>query len=252
MKNVLPVCAGLALVLGSLAACGPTEEEIMAQQRAEEWTAVGEARDALQALRDEANAIQAKVDQGAEALELDEEGFAALQEELTAKIEEVNGAADSFSGQLVQFINNGVDQDLEESQEHLDAIRMKSSEDLLLAADYVQRGGDYRRAVQILETQAQFDTDNAELAEKLAYYKDWRYITKERFDQLKKGMTQQEVRDTIGVPYHRNVRDYPEQKSEGWFYQKDKDGPDAGEATAVFFRKSGGEWKVTQLMWEAQ
>ena len=152
----------------------------------------------------------------------------------------------------MQFINSGVDQDLTESEEHLAAIRMKSREDIALAHDYVQRGGDYRRAVQIVEQQLQFDPDNAELKEALDFFSDWRYITKERFDQLKTGMTEQEVSDTVGIPFHRNKRDYPDQNAIGWFYQKDEEGPDAGGPTAIFFRKSRGVWKVSQLQWEVE
>lgn len=252
MRKVLPALAGLTLLLGTVVACGPSEEEIQAQARADEYAALQEQRDALTALRAEATAMEEKIAQGAEALELDEEGFAALETELSGKLDEVNSAADDFSNTVVQFINSGVDQDATETEEFKAAISMKSGEDILLARDYIARGGDYRRAIQIVEQQLQFDPDNADLKAALDEFNDWRYITRARFDELKSGMTEQEVRDTVGIPFHRNIREYPEQSSIGWFYQKDEEGEDAGGPTAIFFRQSGGEWKVSQLQWEVE
>ncbi|MEM1244751.1 MAG: hypothetical protein AAGA81_07200 [Acidobacteriota bacterium] len=252
MRKVLPALAGLTLLLGTVVACGPSEEEIQAQARADEYTALQEQRDALAALRAEATAIEEKIAQGAEALELDEDGFAALETELSGKLDDVNSAADDFSNTVVQFINSGVDQDATETEEFKAAISMKSGEDILLARDYIARGGDYRRAIQIVEQQLQFDPENADLQAAMDEFSDWRYINRARFDALKKGMTEQEVRDTVGIPFHRNIRDYPEQNSVGWFYQKDDEGEDAGGPSAIFFRESGGEMKVSQLQWEVK
>ena len=72
MRKVLPAVAGLALIMVALAACGPSEQEVAAEARAEEWAKVQDAQAALQALREEAKALRDRIAQGAEALELDE------------------------------------------------------------------------------------------------------------------------------------------------------------------------------------
>jgi hypothetical protein len=54
-------------------------------------------------------------------------------------------------------------------------------------------------------------------------------------------MTQDEVRELLGQPNGRDVRDFPERGITAWFYTRDAD----GRAAAVWFsREKGGVYAV--------
>jgi hypothetical protein len=74
------------------------------------------------------------------------------------------------------------------------------------------------------------------LAAELAKAQSRRYLTREAFAQLKKGMSQDEVRGLLGAPNPHSVRDYPERGVVGWFYPRDA----SGAAAAVWFARSDG------------
>ncbi len=57
-------------------------------------------------------------------------------------------------------------------------------------------------------------------------------MTEERFAQVRKGMTEQDVRAILGQVNLRNIRPYPERKVTAWFYPTAED----GAAAAVWFR----------------
>jgi tetratricopeptide (TPR) repeat protein len=116
------------------------------------------------------------------------------------------------------------------------AIRMKSDEDLLLAREFIDEGGDYQRAVEIYKEALAIDPGYARIEEELAQAQARRYTTREAFAQLKKGMSQDEVRGLLGPPNLHSVRDYPARGVVGWFYPKDA----SGAAAAVWFAKSNG------------
>ena len=76
---------------------------------------------------------------------------------------------------------------------------------------------------------------------------DMRYVTEERFAELKKGMTPNEVRAILGPVNLRNVRDFEDGITTGWFYLKDPEVTgDAKAAAGIFFRKG----KVYDLQWD--
>jgi tetratricopeptide (TPR) repeat protein len=110
---------------------------------------------------------------------------------------------------------------------------MKSDEDILLAREYIEEGGDYRRAIEIYETALAADPDNARLKQELEATKARRYMTAARFGQVKEGMTQDEVRRLLGSPNLQDVRVYPDRGVTAWFYPKDA----SGAAAAVWFQK---------------
>lgn len=73
---------------------------------------------------------------------------------------------------------------------------------------YVVKGGDYRRAVEILERTLEFDPDNLDALARLAEYQEMRYMAAERFTKVKRGMTEAEVeveRRILGKVYHSYV-----------------------------------------------
>lgn len=247
----------LVLALGALA-CGPSEEEQAAAAREEAWADLQQHHSALIEERQELRDLKQRIAGGVEAIEVNEEGVTAeglspeeaLEREkakASSLEEKVVAEADEFQAELVNFINEDpMIQGEEPTERQKAALRMKSTEDMELAREYVDKGGDYRRAIDILERAKAVDPDNEELQSYLDEVTALRYVNEERFSQVKKGMTQDEVRAILGQVFHRNIREYEEQGAVAWFYPKED-----GGAAGVFFRERDGEWKVYQLDYDA-
>jgi tetratricopeptide (TPR) repeat protein len=156
---------------------------------------------------------------------------APLEKDVMARSEEL-------SHRLIDFINANPPAEGEKPAGRLlEALRMKSDEDIVLAHQFIEQGGDYRRAIEIYEAALAIDPDNPRLKGELAEARAHRYMTAERFAQIKKGMTQDEVRALLGQPNVRDVRDFPERGVTAWFYAKDAD----GRAAAVWFSRENPE-----------
>lgn len=251
--GVLCLASIIALALG-VAGCGPSEEEQRTAARKEAWDDLEQRHEALLEKRQELRQLRQSIAEAPGALEPAEEGVTAeealesLEQEAAALEEEIVAEADTFQADLVGFINEDpMIQGEEPNERQLAALRMKSTEDMELAREYVDKGGDYRRAVDILERAASVDPDNEALEAYLEELREMRYVTEERFAEVKKDMSQSEVRAILGQVFHRNVREYEEQDALAWFYPKD----DEGNAAGVFFRQRGGEWKVYELDFNA-
>lgn len=70
-------------------------------------------------------------------------------------------------------------------------------------------------------------------------------MTSERFKAVKKGMTENEVREALGPPNLFNVREYEDRGVTAWFYPKDE----AGAAAGVWFRMK--DHKVYRINFDA-
>ncbi|RMH16473.1 MAG: hypothetical protein D6696_18030 [Acidobacteria bacterium] len=244
--------ATLALIC---AACstGPSQDELAAAND-EEWAWLEETKATLDAKRAELQELQERLAGGGEGEgegETEGEGEALTPEELQAKIDalqqEILNLADEFGARLVAFINEqglvyndqGTVDMSRVTERQLAAVRMKSSEDILTAREFIDKGGDYSQAISIYEQALIFDPDNEELKAALEEAKKLQFMTEERFAKVKKGMTQDEVRAVLGQVNLRNVHDFEDGKVEGWFYRKED-----GGAAGVYFRKRKGEWEV--------
>lgn len=151
--------------------------------------------------------------------------------------EEVGGDGEALYAKLAQYINEAEwDAEGERSEEQTAAFGMKSAEDMELAEEYVVQGGDYRRAVEMLQRAQQVDPDNPDLEARLAEYQEARYITAERLAQVSRGMTQREVEGVLGKVYYAYVTEFPEENVVRWVYPKNPDEHGEGAAAAVYFR----------------
>jgi tetratricopeptide (TPR) repeat protein len=151
---------------------------------------------------------------------------------------EVADETRELNRRLVAFINSDpprAEEPLSERQKA--ALRLKSDEDILVARDYIEQGGDYERAIDIYEEALAVDPDNPRLQQELQKAKARRYITLEAFAKVKSGMTQDQVRALLGQPNLHNVKEYPERGVVAWFYPKDAGGAAAG---VWFAEKDGG------------
>lgn len=226
--------AAAIVLLASLAACGPSEEERAATARAEAWAELEEAQAALNAKRAELEQLRARVAAPGEGDDAE-----ALAAEVTALDSEIGNESDAFSQKLVNYINEaGWDLGGEMNDEQRAAFAMKSSEDMYLAQEYVIKGGDYRRAVEILERAQAVDPDNPELEARIAQYQEDRYVSAERLAEIKRGMTEAEVEGVLGKVFHSYVRDFSAEGVFAWFYPKDPEQHGTGAAVGVFFNES--------------
>ncbi|HYX24462.1 MAG TPA: hypothetical protein VFC23_09955 [Thermoanaerobaculia bacterium] len=226
------VCALLGSVLGTLAlatGCGPSAKETVARQSpaaAAEWQWLQKTQAALAEQRSRLAAADPAP------------GAAASREALRRQ---TTALAGEFDRRLVEYVNADPPvqgQPLSARQQA--ALRMKSEEDVLLARQFIDEGGDYQRAIAIYEEALAVDPGYPPLHEELAKAQARRYMSRETFAQLKKGMSQDEVRGLLGPPNLHNVRDYPDRGVVGWFYPRDA----SGAAAAVWFAKSDGRYAV--------
>jgi hypothetical protein len=161
---------------------------------------------------------------------------------------EVEALSLELGRRLVELINSDppvAGEPLTERQKA--ALRMKSDEDIVLARDFVERGGDYRRAIEIYEAALVVDPDYDRLRQELERARAERYMTRERFAQVKEGMSDAEVRALLGQPNLHNVREYKDKGVLAWFYPKDA----SGAAAAVFFEQQGSRLEVYAMSFEA-
>lgn len=250
------------VVLSLLApACSPDQEAELSAAREASWASLQEMKQGLDDKRRELRELKAQMAEaapeaeapapGGEAASVEGEMAAAagdLESQLNQLQAEVTGLADEFGGKLVAFINADPPvqgEPLTETQ--LAAIRMKSDEDMLLAAEYIEKGGDYARAIRIYEDALAVDPDNERLKQELARAEVERFMTKERFAEAKKRMSQDEIRQILGQANLKNIRKYPEKNVEAWFYPKEN-----GGAAGVFFEKNrAGDLVVYQVNFDA-
>ena len=233
--RAVSAAAGAAiLLLALLAACGPSEEERATAARADAWGELEEAQAALQDRRAQLEQLRAQAAAPAEG-----EDAEALAAQADALDEEIGTDADAFMQKLVNYINEaGWNPDDEMNDEQRAVFAMKSSEDMYVAQEYVVKGGDYREAIDILRRAQTNDPDNPDLAAMIARYEADRYVSAERFAEVKLGMTEAEVEAVLGKVFHSYVRNFAEDNVFAWFYPKDPEQHGRSAAVGVFFQEN--------------
>jgi hypothetical protein len=224
-RGAVVLCASLLLAAG----CGSGPEAKPQNRAAEaEWAWLQRTKGDLDARRarlagSRADPVLAKQTQ-------------ALAEELDRRLVELLNADPPVQGEPL-------------SGRQQAALRMKSDEDIELARTYIDRGGDYQRALDIYQEDLAVDPGNSHLRAALAAAQGRRYITRAAFSQVQKGMDQDAVRRLLGAPNLNNVRAYTGSPGEsgqpgkgivGWFYPKDA----SGAAAAVWFHREDGRVTV--------
>jgi len=236
-------CCLLALVL--VTACGgPPEEDREARTQAvaahAEWVWLRRARQELDAKRQELARAEAEVRQSGK----DPAADPAVQ----ALAHDARARSDELRRRLLAFINDNPPVVGEKpSGRTLEAIRMKSDEDILVASEHMSQGGDYRAAIDIYEAALAVDPENPRLRQELEKAQALRYMTRERFDRVQEGMTADQVRALLGPPNVHDVRDYPARGVTAWFYARDA----KGAAAAVWFEKKKDRLVVYEVDFEA-
>jgi hypothetical protein len=259
-KIRMPRWAGalsLSLLMLGTWACAPSGDGGDEAARAQAWTEIEQAHQALQQKRQELADLRAPIEKGVEGIELPEgseqtaeQALADLQSKAAALEGEITSAADELMGRVVTFINEAeVVAGEAPSGTVLEAIRLKSSEDLLIAMEHIEKGGDYKKAEDIITRTLEVDPDNPELQEKLAWVREMRFMTPERFAAVEKGMIEAEVRAVLGPANPNNVREF-DGGVIAWFYPRGANTTVDG-AAGVYFRPERGVLKVYEANLDA-
>lgn len=242
---VFAVLTGLTLGCGG----GPSKEELALTGLQEQLGIVQQDYEELQSLRVEietSKAISAEIEAISEKKRTDEQK--AQLEELAAKLPEMATRSetiyDNLQAQLADFLTVGLN-DHPQSTVTAEALIIYSDEAMIVSEDIVAKSGDYKKAIERLDVAKGYYTAIGKpiyqpLEEKSALFQDWRFITQERFDTLKKGMTMDEVKATVGVPYHANIQDDEKRGVQTWLYKKRE-----GGAAAVYFKIKSGKMYST-------
>lgn len=256
-RSLLALAPLVLLVL--FVACSGGEQDDAAQQESALWTQLDEQKSQLdtqlsqlEELEQQLVAIDAAGDDAEAAPEGDEatEGeqpVVKTPEEIQAEIDElrsnISSATDDLYGKVVEAINNsGLVEGAELTPDQRKAFDMKAEIDIIYAQEYIDRGGDYQRAIDIYSQALRSDPTNQKLLDAKALAEQLQHMDEERFAQVKKGMTQGQVQEVLGTVKNTNVREFTEQNRIGWFYRKED-----GGAAGVYFKekKSGsGDWVV--------
>ncbi len=240
----------VALVMVSCGPSGPSEMEL--EQEAE-WAWLQEEKQSLDEQRQKLAELRLQVAAAPEEAEGEGEGEgegepAPTEADLETFENETASRAEDFGGRLVTFLNNDPMIEGEPPTERqLAALQMKSDEDIALAQEWIDKGGDYKRAIDIYNNALRFDPDNESVKEALALAETNRYMSEERFKEAKKGMTEAEVRVALGQVNLHNVKPFPDRKVIAWFYPT---GDDGGAAAVWFREEKDGSNKVYRLNFE--
>lgn len=265
----LPVLLLASVLILSLTACAPSQDDAedpaaalwseieqmqseLAAKRAEIDEARGqldaasakdEADDAGDNAGDDAATAEGEAEEGAEA--------APTAEELEARVEQLTKQASEMSQalyeKLIEYINtSGIIEGEPLTPEQRQAFDWKAEEDIRIAQEYIDKGGDYSRAIDIYDASLMSDPESQLLLDAKAEAERLQYMTEERFAAVEKGMTQDEVRELLGTVNQRNVREYEDDGTVGWFYRRED-----GGAAGVFFQERKGEWQVVVADFDA-
>lgn len=253
--RILPVVLILATTLGASLSCnrGPSEEQKKLAAFGEKIAAVNQSYGKLQQVRAaeaDAKSTIAEIEAVAERKRTDDQK--AQLEELTAKVKDLAAQDEEgyndLQSQLADALNIGLNE-FPQAPETAQALKIYSDEAIVGAVDLINKSGDYKKAIERLASaKGYYDaielTPDPALTDKIAEFEDWRYITQERFDAVKNGMTKDEVKATVGVPYTPNIKTEESRGVEMWLFKKRE-----GGAAAVDFRIKTG--KVYSKRWDA-
>lgn len=250
---LIPVCLFTLAWIG----CGPSQNG-EADPSAALWTEIQQLQTDLAETRGRLAELKAQ-QATADATSADDADPAADEggeapgaaDDLQATIDQVDSdltaQAEAFYQKVIQYINeSGIVEGQDLTPEQRQAFDWKATEDIRIAQEYIDLGGDYSRAIDIYNGSLMADPENQQLLDAKAQAERLQYMDEERFSQVKKGMTQDEVRALLGTVNQRNIREYEEDQTVGWFYRRAD-----GGAAGVFFKESKGEWRVVVLDFDA-
>lgn len=244
LNRFLPAAMALLVVFGVLSGCdrGPTEEELAQIEFQDKLTTLQQQYQELQQSRADIAAAEVAAAEIEAIKERDRtEEQVAQFAELPAQIEALNVSKDEkfeiVQGTLADFLNIALnDEVLAADPGTLQGLSIYADEGILIARDTVSQAGDYKKALnQLNSSLSYFDSVGLPpyqpLVDEIALVDEMRFITQERFDQVAKNMTKDQVMEIAGVPYYQNIQIDEKRGVETWLFRK-RD----GGAAAISFR----------------
>jgi hypothetical protein len=241
-SRFLPCGIAVLVVFGLLSGCsrGPSEEELARQEMEGQLATLQQQFQDLQQAR--AVLLTAEVSlaeiEAIKERDRSEEQIAQL-EELPAQIETMTAAKDeqydAVQATLADFLNVALN-DFPDHPGTIQGLNIYADEAILIARDTVFKAGDYKKAINQLDAASNY-YDSLDLppyqplVDEIAVLDEIRFITKERFDLVKKNMTMDEVKEIVGYPYYQNIQKDEKRGVETWLYRKRE-----GGAAAVYFK----------------
>ena len=151
---------------------------------------------------------------------------------------------------LAEFLNVALNE-MPKAPETHEALLLYADEAVRNANDFMAQAGDYSKAIDLLETaEGYFDAVGAQAPENLTatleHAKEFRYLSKDRFDKVRKGMTEAEVKAITGTPFYANVRENElrGKKITSWLFNREDK-----EVAAFYFDKGklyAKKWDVKE------
>ncbi len=233
---VIPVLVGLMTGCGQKAK-KEAEARTQLQQQLTTiktlWSNLHDSRDKVKTMKATLDELKATPKRKLDADQ--KQQLATLPDEIAKAVEANSAAYDQVQEKLATFLTKALN-DHPDAPETAEGLKIYSDEAIFTAEDAVDKAGDYKKALNILQTaKTYYDSIGIQpyqtLVDKMAELEDMRYLTKERFDLVTKGMTEDEVAKVAGVPYYLNKKH--ERGIDFWLYPRRE-----GGAAAIYFNKS--------------
>lgn len=245
MSNRLTTLALVSAMMIGWIACGPSPEERKAKEKADKiaaaQAAMDSARPPLLAKRQELTAARTAL-------------AASKTPDKVAKVEALEREhgllADKLTGALTAYINASEIKDpASVTPEQRKALDELAEEQMMVAAEMIERAGEYQTAIQIYKEVLYNDPTNAKVDAAKTEAERLQFMTPDRFEKVKPDMTQEQVRKLLGHVRDANTTLFKEQGRLGWFYAK-KEG---GFASVYFKEKTpgAGDWVVESIVFDA-
>jgi len=242
----------VTFLIVAMSACGGGEKKGASTfDAAAELAKVKQARSTLDTARNELAAVRNELAGLAAKARLSSEEQ-ARRADLELQVKALEGRFDDAYNAdqtaLASFLNVALN-DLPDAPETREALRLYAEEAVRNAEERIAKAGDYGRAIDQLTTARQyFEAVKAPVPPALQSAIDqaisMRYLTRERFDLVKKGMTEADVKLVAGTPFYANVRESEVRGNKiiTWLYTRDDN-----EVAAIYFQKGqvyATKWNV--------
>jgi len=253
LKGILSTLMGIFLISGF--ACGPGQRTA-GFDAALEWASLEQQEADLTVLRAQIAEVRASLARWEQEKrtpgtfkpgELPDKSPEMLKSKLdTMENVQLKGALTAFWDHLTMFLsrvlNNPKFKGLPESQK---ALRLYADETLFLARQAVERDGNYGQAQTLLQQALHYEKDDPDLVAEMARVKEFRFITRKRFDALTTGIGMEQAKALCGIPNPAFIRDKREKGHAltAWFYPREDQG------TAALFFEDG---RLYAMQWDTQ
>jgi len=241
-SRFLPCGIAVLVVFGLLSGCsrGPSEEELARQKMEGQLATLQQQYQDLQQARTDLVAAEVSLAEIEAMKERDRsEEQTVLLAELPAQIVAMNATKDeryeAVQATLADFLNLALNE-FPEDPGTIEGLNIYADEAILIARDTIFQAGDYKKAIDQLDAASSYYESldlppYQPLVDEIATLRDIRFITRERFDLVKKNMTMDEVKEIVGYPYYQNIQRNEKQGVETWLYRKKE-----GGAAAIYFK----------------